>query len=79
MTFDPYAHGHLLTLEQATTMSLTKNNPAFDRMMEEAREYDELSHERYAEEQYMNRKKGELPKEEQTSKPATTVAQQPKR
>lgn len=60
-------------------MSMTKKNPAFDRMMEEAREYDELSHERYAEEYYLNSRKGDLPKEEQNSKPATTVAQQPKR
>lgn len=33
-------------------MSLTKRNPAFDRMMEEQRELDDLSYERYSEEQY---------------------------
>ena len=30
-------------------MSLTKRSPHFDALMEEARRYDELSHERYRE------------------------------
>ena len=41
-------------------------------MMEEAREWDDLSHERYAEELYMNHRKGKLPEQpkEATRKPA---------
>ena len=55
-----------------TTMSYTKRSPQFDRMMEEAREWDDLSHERYAEELYMNHRKGKLPEQpkEATRKPA---------
>ena len=45
-------------------MSMTKRNPAFDRMMEEARLHDDLSHERYAEELYLNSRKGVMPKQE---------------
>lgn len=62
-------------------MSATKNSPAFDRMMEAARLNDDLNDERYAEELYMNHRKGKMPEQpkEATRKPATTVAQQPKR
>ena len=49
---------------------MTKNQPAFDRMMEEARLNDELNDERYAEELYLNSRKAALPKEEPTLKPA---------
>jgi hypothetical protein len=43
-------------------MSLTKNNPAFDAMMEEARMLDELSHDEYLSEQYFrNRTKARFP------------------
>lgn len=42
-------------------MSMTKNNPAFGRMMEEARMEDELSYDEYLSEQYFrNRLKGQL-------------------
>ena len=51
-------------------MSATKNNPAFDRMMEEARLNDDLNDERYVEELYLNSRKAALPKEEPTLKPA---------
>lgn len=34
-------------------MSLTKRSPHFDALMEEARRYDELSHERYRESLYL--------------------------
>lgn len=44
-------------------MSATKNNPAFDRMMEEARLNDDLNDERYSEELYLNGRKAALPKE----------------
>ena len=62
-------------------MSLTKRNPAFDRMMEEQRELDDLSYEYYAEELYLNSRKARMPvdDEQPEPKPATTVAQQPKR
>lgn len=39
-------------------MSLTKSSPAFDRMMEEARLQEECSYELYAEELYLNHRKG---------------------
>ncbi len=39
-------------------MSYTKNSYAFDRMMEEQRERDDLSYDQYADELYHNRKKG---------------------
>ena len=45
-------------------MSWTKNNPAFDRLMEEARQRDDLSHETYADELYHNRRKGLMPPKE---------------
>lgn len=38
-------------------MSLTKRQPAFDDMMEEARRHDETSHERYLEELYLKERK----------------------
>lgn len=56
-------------------MSATKSQPRFDRMMEEARERDELSHELYQDAQYWESLPAKDSKEE---KPATTVAQQPK-
>jgi hypothetical protein len=45
-------------------MSLTKQNPAFDRMLEEARERDELSYETYSDELFHNRRKGLMPPQE---------------
>ena len=39
-------------------MSATKNSPAFAEMMEQARRDDDLMDQRYAEELYMNHKKG---------------------
>ena len=53
-------------------MSLTKNNPAFDRMVEEARMMEENSHELFAEELYLNSRKGLIP-------PAETVSSQDKK
>ena len=53
-------------------MSLTKNNPAFDRMMDEARQQDDLLDQRYAEELYKNSRKGLIP-------PAETVSSQDKK
>ena len=55
-------------------MSLTKENPAFDRMMEEAREEDQNSYEIYREWAYMKAKEAR----EQNSKPAEPSAQQQK-
>ena len=55
-------------------MSLTKRNPAFDRMMEEQREIDDLSYEYYAEELYLNRRKGRLPETETTKNQAVNPA-----
>lgn len=64
-------------------MSLTKSQPGFDRMMEEARGRDELLDDRYAEELYLNRMKGRIPVDdeqpEEKPKPAATVAQQPRK
>lgn len=53
-------------------MSLTKSQAGFQRMMEEQRELDDLSHERFAEELYLNRRKGRMPKTEKPNpvKPA---------
>jgi hypothetical protein len=34
-------------------MSLTKSSPAFERMMEEQREHDDLSYQRFQEEEYL--------------------------
>ena len=43
-------------------MSLTKNSAAFDRMMAEQREREDLSHDEYVSEQYFNnRSKGRMP------------------
>ena len=43
-------------------MSLTKNSAAFDRMMEEQREREDLTHDEYVSEQYFNnRSKGRMP------------------
>jgi len=39
-------------------MSLTKSSPAFAEMMEQARRDDDLLDQRYAEELYMNHRKG---------------------
>jgi len=39
-------------------MGYLKNSAAFQRAMEEQAERDELSYDRYAEELYMNRRKG---------------------
>ncbi len=41
-------------------MSLTKRQPAFDDMMEEARRHDDTSHERYLEELYLKERKETL-------------------
>jgi len=63
-------------------MRLTKSNPAFDRMMEEARHDDDLLDQRYAEELFCNSQKGRMPPVEKLpleEKPtAANVAQQPK-
>jgi len=63
-------------------MSMTKNHPAFDRWMEELREQDDLLDQRYAEELYLNRRKGLIPPAEKVSsqdkEPARNSAQQPK-
>jgi len=48
-------------------MSLTKSSPAFAEMMEQARRDDDLLDQRYAEEIYLNRRKGLIP-------PAETVS-----
>lgn len=40
-------------------MSLTKRQPAFADMMEEARRHDDTSHERYLEELYLKERKNE--------------------
>ena len=58
-------------------MSMTKSSAAFDRMMEEARHLDDLSHDEYLSEQYFrNRSKGELtgcdPGDEQQQPPKGT-------
>jgi hypothetical protein len=45
-------------------MSWTKNSYAFDRMMEEQRERDELSYETYADELFHNHRKGLMPPQE---------------
>jgi len=52
-------------------MSLTKSSPAFAEMMEQARRDDDLLDQRYAEEIYLNRRKGLIP-------PAETVSSQDK-
>jgi hypothetical protein len=44
-------------------MSLTKRQPAFDELMEEARRHDDTSHERYLEELYLNERKEAEPKD----------------
>ena len=46
---------------------MTKNHPAFDRWMEEMREQDDLLDQRYAEEIYLNRRKGLIPPDETVS------------
>ena len=52
-------------------MSLTKSSPAFSEMMEQARRDDDLLDQQYAEEHYLNRRKGLIP-------PAETVYSQDK-
>ena len=54
-------------------MSATKNSPAFDRMMEEARLRDECSYERYAEELYRNRMNGDKPKKDKPAERHNTT------
>ena len=44
-------------------------------MMEEQRELDDLSHERFAEELYLNRRKGRLPETETTKNQAVKPAE----
>lgn len=56
---------------------MTKNQPAFDRMMEAARLNDDLNDERYAEELYLNSRKSALPKEEK--QPRETAHNTPKK
>jgi hypothetical protein len=47
-------------------MSLTKNSPAFDAMMEEARHREDLQYDEYLSEQYFcNRTKARFPSDEQ--------------
>ena len=58
-------------------MSMTKNQPAFDRMMEAARLNDDLNDERYVEELYLNSRKSALPKEEK--QPRETAHNTPKK
>lgn len=52
-------------------MSLTKRSPHFDALMEEQRREDELSHDIYREELYLNKSK------RTETKPAPEGAQQP--
>lgn len=47
-------------------MSMVKNSAAFDRMMEEQREREDLTHEEYASERYFsNRLKGRFPSDDE--------------
>lgn len=48
-------------------MSATKNSPAFAEMMEQARRDDDLLDQQYAEEHYLNRRKGLIPPDETVS------------
>ena len=57
-------HGATHHAKSPRTMSLTKRSPHFDALMEEARRYDELSHERYRESLYL-----------ESTKPAPSGAQ----
>lgn len=56
-------------------MSATKNSPAFDAMMEEARHRDDMSHDEYLSEQYFrNRRKTRFPADdEQVTPPKGTT------
>lgn len=48
------------------TMSLTKSSYLFDRMMEEQREREDLTHDEYVSEQYFNnRSRGRLPSDDE--------------
>ncbi len=56
-------------------MGYLKNHPAFDRWMEEIREQDDLLDQRYAEELYLNRRKGLIPPAEKVSSQDITTAE----
>lgn len=53
-------------------MSLIKRSEGYERHMEEVRKMDDMSYEYYAEELYLNRRKGRLPETEKPNpvKPA---------
>lgn len=55
-------------------MSLIKRSEGYERHMEEVRKMDDMSYEYYAEELYLNRRKGRLPETETTKNQAVNPA-----